>query len=403
MKRIYFFISLIALLSYNLQAICQSTIITHLDGTTITGASVDSIVNALMVKANVPGIGLAILNKKKTVYLKTYGYKDKLRGELLDTASIVYGASFSKAVCGYLCMKLVDNKLLDLDRPLYQYLKKQIPEYPNFVGLKGDERWKKITARMCLSHTTGFPNLKWFDPTATNPDYDSLGVVKIYFEPGSRYAYSGEGFKLLQLVLEEISGQSFDDLASALIFNPIGMRRSGYVWHSSFGDDLAIGHHERGQQDVKSKKTVAVAGGSLVTTISDYARFIEYILQGKGIRKNTFEEMIRPQIRIFSKTQFPPISNETTSENQAIQLAYGLGWGLLKTPYGRAFFKEGGDDAWKNYNINFIDQGISIVMICNSVNGSMLFKDLLAQLIGDTFTPWKWEQYYPVGVSQPSD
>ncbi|GAA4167803.1 serine hydrolase domain-containing protein [Sphingobacterium ginsenosidimutans] len=397
MKKIYLFISLIGLLCSSRQAISQSHVVTRLDGSTISGGAIDSILNTLKNQAKVPGIGLAILNNKKTVYLKTYGYKNKLREELLDTASIVYAASFSKAVCGYLCMKLVDRNLLDLDKPLYQYLRKPIPEYPNFVGLKGDQRWKKITARMCLSHTTGFPNLKWYDPTAANPDYDSLGVVKIYFEPGSRYAYSGEGFKLLQLALEELSGKTFDDLASELIFNPIGMYKSGYVWHDSFGDDLAIGHNDHEQQNVKSKKTVAVAGGSMVTTISDYARFIEYVVQGKGIKENIFEEMIRPQIRIYSKTQFPPISSETTDENEAVQLAYGLGWGLLKTPYGRAFFKEGGDDAWKNYNINFIDRGISIVMICNSVNGSMLFKDLLAQLIGDTFTPWKWEQYYPIG------
>ncbi|ULT26767.1 beta-lactamase family protein [Sphingobacterium sp. E70] len=397
MKNIYLFISLIGLLCSNRQAISQSRVVTRLDGSTISGRVIDSTVNALMNEAKVPGIGLAILNNKKSVYLKTYGYKNKLRAELLDTASIVYAASFSKAVCGFLCMKLVDRNLLDLDKPLYQYLRKPIPEYPNFVGLKGDQRWKKITARMCLSHTTGFPNLKWYDPTAANPDYDSLGVVKIYFEPGSRYAYSGEGFKLLQLALEELSGKTFDDLASELIFNPIGMYKSGYVWHDSFGDDLAIGHNDHEQQNVKSKKTVAVAGGSMVTTISDYARFIEYVVQGKGIKENIFEEMIRPQIRIYSKTQFPPISSETTDENEVVQLAYGLGWGLLNTPYGRAFFKEGGDDAWKNYNINFIDRGISIIMICNSVNGSMLFKDLLAQLIGDTFTPWKWEQYYPIG------
>lgn len=136
--------------------------------------------------------------------------------------------------------------------------------------------------------------------------------------------------------------------------------------------------------------------GSMVTTIEDYTKFIEYVVQGKGIHTGTFNEMIRPQIRIYSKTQFPPITETTTRENDDIRLAYGLGWGLMKTPYGRAFFKESGDDAWKNYNINFIDRGISIIIMTNSVNGSMIFKDLLEQVIGDTFTPCKWEGYYPV-------
>lgn len=379
------------------QATAQTRLIERLDRSKITEQEIDSIVKDLMSQAKIPGVGLAILNNKKKVLLKTYGFKDQLAGRLLDTTSILYAASFSKAVCGFLCMKLVENKVLDLDKPLYQYLKKPINEYENFTELKNDDRWEKITARMCLNHTTGFPNVKWFDPTGANPEFDSLGVVKIYFEPGSKYAYSGEAFKLLQVALEDLTGKSFDELAVEHVFKPVGMNKSGYVWHDNFGDDRAIGHNDKGQQDIKSKKRVAVAGGSMVTTMEDYTKFIEYVVQGKGIHRETFNEMIRPQIRIYSKTQFPPITEANTHENDDIQLAYGLGWGLMQTPYGRAFFKEGGDDAWKNYNINFIDRGISIIIMTNSVNGSMIFKDLLEKVIGDTFTPWKWEGYYPVG------
>jgi hypothetical protein len=119
-------------------------------------------------------------------------------------------------------------------------------------------------------------------------------------------------------------------------------------------------------------------------------------MQQKGMEKKIFNEMITPQIEIYSKKQFPPITEETTNENKAINLSYGLGWGLLKCKYGRAFFKEGHDDAWRNYNINFIDRGISIIIITNSANGEFIFKQLLETLIGDTFTPWKWEEYLPI-------
>jgi hypothetical protein len=115
-----------------------------------------------------------------------------------------------------------------------------------------------------------------------------------------------------------------------------------------------------------------------------------------GLDKRMFKEMISPQIEILSKTQFPAITEETTTENKAINLSYGLGWGLLKCKYGRAFFKEGHDDAWRNYNINFIDKGISIIIITNSANGEFIFKELLETLIDDTFTPWKWEEYFPI-------
>ena len=372
----------------------QDKVVTRLDGSKISSAEIDRTVKRLMEAANVQGLNLTILNNKKTVFIKSYGFRNKPMSALLDTSTIVYGASFSKAVFGYLVMKLVEEKTLDLDKPLYKYLKKPIPEYEYFSDLKNDSRWKLITARKCLNHTTGLPNVRWFHPTSGA--MDSLGIIKIYFTPGEKYAYSGEGFKLLQLVIEEITLKNTDELAREKIFKPLGMTRTGYIWHDSFGDDnVAVGHMNNGDIDQKRKRTEPVAGGSMVTTIADYTRFIEYVMQQKGLSKKIFKEMISPQIAIHSKTQFPPITDETTTENDAIHLSYGLGWGLLKCQYGKAFFKEGNGGAWKNYNINFIDKGISIIIMTNSENGEQIFKGLLETLIEDSCIPWKWQGYYP--------
>lgn len=372
----------------------QNKLVTRLDGSKISTAEIDRIVKRLMEAANVQGLNLAILNNKKTVFIKSYGFRNKPMSALLDTSTIVYGASFSKAVFGYLVMKLVEEKTLDLDKPLYQYRKKPIPEYEYFSDLKNDARWKLITARKCLNHTTGLPNVRWFHPKTGA--MDSLGIIKIYFTPGEKYAYSGEGFKLLQLVIEEISQKNTDELAQEKIFKPLGMTRTGFIWHNSFGDDnVAVGHMNNGDIDQKRKRTEPVAGGSLVTTLADYTRFIKHVMQRKGLSKKIFNEMISPQVAIHSKTQFPPITDETTTENDAIHLSYGLGWGLLKCQYGKAFFKEGNGDSWKNYNINFIDKGISIIIMTNSENGEQIFKGLLETLIKDYCIPWKWQGYYP--------
>lgn len=371
----------------------QGQQITRLDGSRIAASEVDSIVKVLMDTANVQGLDLAILNKRKTVYLKSYGYKNKVNAELLDTNTVMYGASFSKAVFAFLTMKLVQEKTIELDKPLYKYLSRPISEYEYFSDLKSDERWKLITARMCLSHTTGLPNVRWLHPTTGVED--TLGVMKIYFKPGSKYAYSGEGLKLLQLVEEEITGKTVEELAIEKVFSPIGMTRTGYIWHKEFDDNFAIGHLEDGTLNPKKKRSKPVASGSLVTTISDYAKFIEFVMQQKGLDKIMYEEMLSSQIKIHSKVQFPTITEETTTENRGIDLSYGLGWGLLTCKYGKAFFKEGHDDAWRNYNINFIDKGISIIIMTNSANGELIFKELLEKLIGDTFTPWKWETYFP--------
>lgn len=93
----------------------QSQQIARLDGSKISFTEIDKTVKLLMDTANVQGLDLAILNNKKTVFIKSYGYKNKLQNELLDTASVMYGASFSKAVFAYLTMKLVQEKVIDLD------------------------------------------------------------------------------------------------------------------------------------------------------------------------------------------------------------------------------------------------------------------------------------------------
>lgn len=389
---------LCAVLLFTNLAFGQIQQVEKLDGSRISVADIDKIIHRLMDTANIQGLELAILNNKKTVFIKSYGYRNKPKNEWLDTASVMYGASFSKAVFAYLTMKLVHEKVIDLDKPLYTYLRKPISGYEYFSDLKSDDRWKLITARMCLSHTTGLPNVRWVNPIRGGED--TLGIMRIYFTPGTKYAYSGEALKLLQLVEEEITGKTVEELAIEKIFNPIGMKRTSFIWYQKFDDNYAIGHLENGDLHPKKKRTTPVASGSLVTTISDYARFIEHLMQQKGLDKKWYGEMLSPQIKIHSKVQFPTITEETTTENSAIDLSYGLGWGLLKCTYGRAFFKEGHDDAWRNYNINFIDKGTAIIIMANSANGELIFKEILDTLIGDSFTPWKWEGYYPYNYKE---
>jgi len=371
--------------------------VSRLDGKKLKAPEIDHAVLRLMDTAKVTGMALAIINDNRVVYQKTYGFKNKQTKERLDTSTVLYGASFSKAVFAYLNLLLVQEGLLDLDKPLYQYLDKPLNDYEDYKELE-DERWKLITARMCLSHTTGFPNWRFLN--ATTGAFEPKGKLAIYFPPGTRYAYSGEGLALLQMVVEKITGKNLRELAQEKVFTPIGMTRSSFVWEPHFEDDYAMGHDEKEVVLGKKKRKKAGSAGSLETTLADYARFIEYIMQGKGLDKRHRKMMLTPQIQIHSEYQFPTISDETTNDNKSIGLSYGLGWGLLKCKYGRAFFKEGHDDGWQHYNINFIDKGISIIIMTNSSNGEKIFKEVLEKLIADTFTPWKWQRYIPYNSSE---
>lgn len=371
----------------------QDVLINRIDGTTTTVHAIDSTIVQLMSAAKVTGLEIAIINNYKIVYENAFGFKNIQDKALLQTSTVLYGASLSKAVFTYVCLDLVQQGVLSLDRPLYQYLDKPLPEYPRYTDLAGDDRWKLITAVMCLSHTTGFPNWRFLD--ARTGRYDRNGKLAIYFTPGSNYAYSGEGYALLQMVIEKITGKGLEELAVKNVFQPVGMDQTSYVWQQRFENNYALGYDENGQPLQKNKRTIPGGAGSMETTLADYAKFIEYVMQKKGLNKELFERMLTPVIMVNSKRMFPTIGRDTTTENQAIQLSSGLGWGLLTCPYGKGFFKGGHDDGWEHYNINFIDKGISVLLMTNSSNAESIFKELLEKTIGDVYTPWKWANYIP--------
>jgi len=365
----------------------QSPDVMKADGKKISVAYIDSLIKKLMDTAGVTGLELGIINNNHIAYLKGYGYKNKEKKELNDTATCFYAASLAKSLFAYLVMQLVDEGKIDLDKPLYIYLPKPLPEYENYKDLAGDDQWKLITARNCLDHTTGFPNWRQFNPKDNKK-------LEIFFKPGSRYAYSGEGIYLLQMVVEVITARSLESLAQEKIFKPLGMYRTSFVWQPSFESDYAVGHDMNEDILPKRKSGKMNAAGSMETTIADYSRFYEAVLQRKNLSVKSWQEMLSPQIGIYSKGQFPSLRNDTTSENNFIQLSYGLGWGLFKTPFGKAFFKEGHDDGWGHYTIGLPEKGTAVLLMTNSSSGESIFKELVEKIAGVNI-PWIWENYIP--------
>lgn len=373
----------------------SSQVIHRLDGSTIETSALTARIEQLMAAAEVHGLAVGVFNDRETVYLKTFGVKRADTKEPLRTDTVFYGASLSKAVASVLVMRLVEEGVLDLDTPLVSYLDKPVEAYKSrtprawhedLSDLKDDPLYRKITARMCLSHTTGFPNWRWDEPDQK---------LKVNFEPGARYSYSGEGFTFLQRVFEERAGKSLEELMKEKVFGPYGMTTSSYTWQPEFEKNYCYPHDEKGKVLEKDKDNAPRSPSTLETTPEDYARFLRAVLRGEGLKAASWKEMFRPQVRIRSKTQFPTFSTETTDANDDIELSYGLGWGLLKTPYGWGAFKEGHGDGFEHYTILFPERGMGVMILSNSANGESIFKDLLEVSIADTYTPWKWENYLP--------
>jgi CubicO group peptidase (beta-lactamase class C family) len=239
---------------------------------------------------------------------------------------------------------------------------------------------------MCLDHTTGFPNWRWFEADQK---------LRIKTDPGTRYSYSGEGLVLLQFVIEKITGKDYETIAQERVFKPLGMANTSYVWQTRFEGNFAYGHNAKGERYPLARRHKPGAAGSMSTTLSDFTKFYTALINGNGLTPVSFNEMTRTQVTILSAQQFGPMSHVDSTGNDTIKLGYGLGVGVFHTPYGRAFFKEGHDDGWGHYTVCYPDKQIAIVIFTNNDNGESIFKPLLAYAVGDVFTPWYWENYIP--------
>jgi CubicO group peptidase (beta-lactamase class C family) len=214
------------------------------------GAALDRLVPELLKAGDVPGLSLAIVRDGRIELQRAYGVKDAASGTPVDADTVFEAASLSKPVFAYAVLKLVDAGKLDLDAPLSKYLPGDYVE---------DPRQSAITARRVLSHTSGFPN--WRPPGQP---------LKIHFAPGERFSYSGEGFVYLQKAVERLTGQTLDAVMKRLVFEPLHMASSSYLWEDRYERRKATRHDAAGRRPLRRRRR---RSARLAYDAGDYARF----------------------------------------------------------------------------------------------------------------------------------
>jgi CubicO group peptidase (beta-lactamase class C family) len=364
----------------------QEVRFTRADGESLTAVEIDATVNRLMNSANVAGLALALISDGEVSYIKAYGMADVAGKRALQTDTVMYGASLTKSAFAWMIMTLVDEGSVDLDKPIQKYLPEPLPEYEDYSDLASDDRWRVWTLRMLLSHQSGLPNWRWFSDSKK---------LEILFEPGSRYAYSGEGIQIAQLTLEAGLELDVNALMQERIFDRFGMQRSSMIWREDFRPNFARGHSEDGENLGHHMRDSVQAAGSMDTTITDYAAFLAAVMRSEGLSSDARSEMLGQQVKITTRHQFPTQFPVDTDVNEGIGLSYGLGWGLFQSAFGPAFFKEGHDDGTNNYALCLDEAGRCMLVLSNSSNGESIFLYLADALLGKTGLPWEWERYVP--------
>jgi CubicO group peptidase (beta-lactamase class C family) len=369
-----------------------------------TPASIDAEVRRVMDRTGSRGIAVAVVDGGKVAYVQAYGVRDA-KGDPLQTDTIMYGASLTKTIMAFATLQLVDAGKISLDRPIADDLEKPLPSYgpdpvfPDKHGpypdLAGDERWRKITPRMALTHSTGFANFWFIEPGQK---------LRIHFEPGTRFSYSGEGFILLQFAIEhgrKDMGLGIDvgDLAQRNIFDPLGMTRTRLMWRDDFAGNLADGWNDKGNVEEHDRRKKVRAAGSMDTTISDLAKFAAALVSGWGLTPASRAEMVRPQLHIGTKGQFPPFQQDLPVDKQRKDLAAGLGVVVFDGPQGHGFYKGGHNGSTANTMVCIEAGKRCALILSNDVRSEAAFAELVGFILGDTGVPYDWEYGDQAGKS----
>jgi len=358
-------------------------------------AAIDTQVRAAMASTQANGMAIALIDDGRVVYVQAYGARNA-KGDPLQADTVMYGASITKTVMAYTTLTLVDQGKIDLDKPLTDYLDKplisygegeqHLAKYGPYRDLAGDERWRTITARMALTHSTGFHNFWFIEPGQK---------LRIHFDPGSRYSYSGEGFSLLQFTIEQgakSKGLSLDvkQLTDAM-FRKFGMTRTSLQWRPDFRPNLADGWNDKGEPQEHDERSNVRAAGSMDTTISDLAKFVAALVRGDGLSSASRAEMVKPSLHIGTAHQFPSFAPSLPEAEQRRDLAAGLGVIVFDGPQGRGFFKGGHNEQTGNSFVCLERSRRCVLLLANDVRAEASFPDLVRFVLGDTGVPYDWE------------
>ena len=317
-----------------------------------------------MSAAQVPGMQVGVVDGNR-VTTTSYGIANVKTGEVVTNETIFEAASISKPVFAYAVMKLVRDGKLDLDKSLATYLEKP---YVN------DPRVSAITARIVLSHRTGFPNWR-----STGKDLD------IRFDPGTRFSYSGEGVVYLQHVVEAITKEPFDDFMRRTVFTPLGMTHSSYVWLPSYDTMKAWGHDDAGSLFRRRKPEAPNAAATLHTTATDLGHFFANLMTDP-VARPMFQPVIAVPVNCAvcanNKNPGPPSST----------ISWGLGIGLSDNRY---FWHWGDDGDFKAYVFGDPQKRRAAVVMTNGSGGLAIAGDVASMAMGTDAPqqPMTWLDY----------
>lgn len=319
--------------------------IKSISGKAIKVSQLEGQIQMIMDSIDMSGLSIAIINNAEIVYHNNFGVSNIDSKEPVTNESLFEAASLSKPLFAYFIMKHVEKGILDLDKPLYKYLP--------FPDIEYDDRYKSITARMVLSHTTGLPNWRIDD----NPE----GKLTIKFTPGTAFKYSGEGYQYLAAVIAKINGADTNGLLDEIFQKEVAKKLNAeslyYLGNDKIKKNKVYGHNENGPTDNALFDKTFGAAYSLHTEAVSYATFLCAMLKMEGLKKSSFEEMLKEQVHF---------KDDNKLKLEVGQTGWGLGFAQKPTTNGMIHLHTGNNHDFQAYAMFIPEKQYGFVFFTNS-------------------------------------
>jgi CubicO group peptidase (beta-lactamase class C family) len=323
-----------------------------------------------------PGLAVALVCHGRIAWAAGYGVADQAKGQLVTPATRFQAASVSKPVTAWGVLRLVEQGRIGLDEPVVGHLRRwRLP--PSSFQAGG------ITIRRLLSHTAGLSVHGYAGQTLERPlppieaslsgEAGGSFPVELLEAPGRRWLYSGGGYSVLQLLVEELTGRPFADVMQTEILDALGMATSSFQWHRTAA--TACPHDAEGGRIPEFCFAEQAAAG-LVTTAAELARFVAAALPGP--------EGEPPGRGVLS----PAGVRLALTAAPGTEGCWGLGYGVGFLPSGeRLAYHEGANRGWRAGLALLPDRRAGIVVLANSDAGSAPITAVVQQWMMLSTTP----------------
>ena len=321
---------------------------------TIASERLDAILDQAVAYGDVPGVVAMVASAERVLYARAAGLADVSRQRPMQTDTVFRIASMTKPLTSVALMQLVEQRKVNLDAPMSEYLDSFEPRAVlldvNEAGPVYSEARYTPTIRQLLSHTSGFGYSVWNDRLFRTTDFAKFSPTyfmgePLVFEPGTTWHYS-TSTDWVGLIVERVSGQTLEAYLSRGITSRLGMRETAFNIDAALQERLAT-HHRREAQGTLTEvpnpvfeaATFFSGGGGLHATAPDYLRFMQMILRDGGneervLTSRSVAAMSRNQIGDLEvaemQTSMPSMSNDFDVFPRS-KARFGLGFLINET------------------------------------------------------------------------